>query len=61
MIGDPEVVAPTQSSTTTTTTVEPETDAPTQLTFNPTVEEDFLVLDSDQSTENSSNSDHEDL
>ncbi|KAH0633538.1 hypothetical protein KY284_036324 [Solanum tuberosum] len=65
-ISDPEAVAPTQASTTTTTTVEPEIGAPTQPTFNPTiesfvVENDFPVLDSDQSTENSSDSDHEDL
>ncbi|KAH0746212.1 hypothetical protein KY285_007869 [Solanum tuberosum] len=55
-----------EASTTTTATVEPETGAPTQQTFNPTieyvvVEDDFPVLDSDQSTENSSDSDHEDL
>ncbi|KAH0712274.1 hypothetical protein KY289_008233 [Solanum tuberosum] len=43
-VGDLEAVAPTQASTTTTATVEPET-----------------VLDSDQSTENSSDSDHKDL
>uniref|UniRef100_M1BH26 Transposon protein, Mutator sub-class n=1 Tax=Solanum tuberosum TaxID=4113 RepID=M1BH26_SOLTU len=54
------------ASTTTTATVEPEIGAPTQPTFNPTieslvVENDFPVLDSDQSTENSSDSDHEDL
>jgi len=64
-IGDPKAVAPTQASTTTTATVEPETGTPTQPTFNPTVEsvveDDFSVLDSDQSTENSSDSDHEDL
>ncbi|KAH0747965.1 hypothetical protein KY290_027197 [Solanum tuberosum] len=65
LVGDPKAVAPTQASTTTTATVEPETGAPTQPTFNPTVEfvveDDFSVLDSDQSTENSSDSDHEDL
>jgi len=64
-IGDPKAVAPTQASTTTTATVEPETGTPTQPTFNPTVEsvveDDFSVLDSDQSTENSSDSDHKDL
>ncbi|KAH0712282.1 hypothetical protein KY289_008241 [Solanum tuberosum] len=65
-VGDLEAVAPTQASTTTTATVELETSAPTQLTFNPTVEsvvveDDFPVLDSDQSTENSSDSGHEDL
>ncbi|KAH0639713.1 hypothetical protein KY285_036299 [Solanum tuberosum] len=65
-VGDPEAVAPTQASTTTTATVEPEIGTPTQPTFNPTieslvVEDDFPVLDSDQSTENSSDLDHEDL
>ncbi|KAG5606327.1 hypothetical protein H5410_027819 [Solanum commersonii] len=43
-IGDPEDVAPTQASTNTTATVDPET-----------------VLDLDQSTKNSSDSNHEDL
>ncbi|KAH0712493.1 hypothetical protein KY289_008452 [Solanum tuberosum] len=65
-VGDLEAVASTQASTTTTATIEPETGAPTQPTFNPAVEsvvveDDFPVLDSDQSTENSSDSDHEDL
>ncbi|KAG5609836.1 hypothetical protein H5410_021117 [Solanum commersonii] len=37
-VGNPKAVAPTQASTTTTITVEPETGAPTQPTFNPTVD-----------------------
>ncbi|KAG5586558.1 hypothetical protein H5410_046992, partial [Solanum commersonii] len=65
-VGDPKAVAPTQASTTTTATVEPEIGAPTQPTFNTTieslvVEDDFPVLDSNQSTENSSDSNHEDI
>ncbi|KAK6793983.1 hypothetical protein RDI58_007436 [Solanum bulbocastanum] len=66
LVREPKVVAPTQESTTTIATVEAETGALTQPIFSPSVasvvlKDDFPVINSDQSAENSLDSDHKDL